>query len=105
MIYLTVIGFGLFFIILGYILNKNNVRYLLAGYNTLSSEARKDIDIQAYLVFFRKFHLILGVSFILIGVILTYFFNEFVVGVFVTIYPCLAYIYLAIKGTIFSKKK
>lgn len=99
-----IIGFGLFFIILGYILNEKNARYLLAGYNTLSSEARKDIDIKAYLMFFRRFHLILGVSFILIGGILVFFFNEVVVGAFVTIYPCLAYIYLAIKGAKFSAK-
>lgn len=90
------IGLGLLFVGIGFIITENNAKYLLAGYNTLSKEEQSQIDIIPLLVYFRKFHLFLGISFIVFGLILTYVFNEVVGGAFIVIYPCLAYIYFVI---------
>lgn len=90
------IGLGVLFVCIGFIITENNAKYLLAGYNTLSKEEQSQIDIKSLLAYFRKFHLFLGISFIALGLILTYVFNEVVGVAFIVIYPCLAYIYFVI---------
>ncbi len=91
-----VIGLGLLFIGIGFIITESNAKYLLAGYNTMSKEEQSQIAIKPLLSYFRKFHLFLGISFIVLGLILTYVFSEVVSGAFIVIYPCLAYIYFVI---------
>jgi|SRR5690554_1816220 len=91
-----VIGLGLLFIGIGFIITESNAKYLLAGYNTMSKEEQSQIDIKPLLSYFRKFHLFLGISFIVLGLIFTYVFSEAVGGAFIVIYPCLAYIYFVI---------
>lgn len=98
-----IIGLGLLFIGIGFIITENNAKYLLAGYNTLSKEKQAQIDIKPLLAYFRKFHLFLGISCIVLGLILTYVFNEVVGGAFIVIYPCLAYIYFVITSTKYSE--
>ena len=53
--FLTVIFVAVLYLAIGLLINKNNARYLLAGYNTMSEEKRKKFPIDSYLVFFKKF--------------------------------------------------
>ena len=56
------VGFvGLLYLAIGFFINKNNARYLLAGYNTMDEEKRQKFPIDDYLVFFKKFFI--GMSF------------------------------------------
>ena len=43
-------------------LNKENVKYLLSGYNTMSKKERENFDIANYLILFKKFFLVLSAS-------------------------------------------
>lgn len=102
----TLIGLSLLFITIGFIVTQNNAKYLLSGYNTLSKEEQNKVDIKTYIAYFRKFHIFLGISFFLIGVLLTYFANENAAGIFIGVYPIFAYIYfIATSSKYFSTKK
>lgn len=94
MIYIL-IGMSLFFIAIGFIVTENNAKYLLSGYNTMKEEDRQKFDIKNYILYFRKFHLFLGISFLVLGLLITYFINEEVGGIFLGVYPILAYCYFA----------
>lgn len=104
MIYI-IIFLGLFFFSIGFILTKKNAKYLLAGYNTMSEEERKKVNLHTYLPYFRNFHVFLGVSFTAIGLILYYFTNENISGIFIASYPILAYMYFIWKGAKYSYHK
>lgn len=97
MIY-VLLGISLLFVAIGLIVTENNAKYLLSGYNTMSEEDRKKVDINAYIPYFRKFHLFLGASLFLLGCAFTYLINETAGGIFLTVYPLLAYIYVVIAG-------
>lgn len=101
---IVVILLGLFFVAIGYMVTENNAKYLLAGYNTMSEEERKKVNLAAYIPFFKKFHLFLGVSFIIIGSLLT-FFSENAAGIFLGVYPIIAYIYFIWKSNNLSNGK
>lgn len=81
------------FVVIGYLVTENNAKYILAGYNTMSEEERKRINLKTYLAFFRRFHLFLGISTLTISLALYYLINEDVAGIFLALYPILAYIY------------
>ena len=51
-IYIPVIFVSILYYAIGYFINKENAKYLLSGYNTMSDEERKKFDIENYLVFF-----------------------------------------------------
>ena len=97
------LGMGLLFVAIGFILTEKNAKHLLAGYNTMSKEARQQFDIKGYLVFFRKFHLFLGASLLIIGLPLNYTISENAGGLFLALYPIAAYIYFVIASSGFSK--
>lgn len=102
----TLIGMSLLFIVIGFIVTENNAQYLLAGYNTMSNEERKKIDIKTYIGYFKKFHLFLGTSFFLIGMLLIYSGYENETSIFIVAYPILAYIYFSATSTkYFNAKK
>lgn len=102
MIYLF-IGLGLLFIAIGYLVSENNARYLLSGFNTLSKEEQEKFDIKSFIPYSRKFHLFLGISFVVIGVALTYLISENAGGIFLCVYPIVAYIYFMWKAHKLSK--
>ncbi|NVK33009.1 MAG: DUF3784 domain-containing protein [Rhodobacteraceae bacterium] len=99
MIY-VIIGLGLLFIGIGFILTVNNAKYLLSGYNTMNDEQRKNVNIHDYVRFFRKFHILLGTSLVIIGSGLQQFTPVFA-GIFITTYPILAYVYFLWKSSSF----
>lgn len=94
---------GLLFVAMGFIVTENNAKYLLSGYNTMSEEDRKKVDIRAYIPYFRKFHIFLGISFLVFGTILTYLINENAGGIFLAVYPIIAYIYFIWTSSKYSK--
>lgn len=93
------IGMGLFFVALGFLLTENNAKYLLAGYNTLNEEKRKKVNIKGYLQFFRRFHIFLGGTFLIFGLIAHFYFGEMITGITISLYPIIAYAYFIWKGT------
>ena len=46
---------NLFILIVMRSLNKNNAKYLLAGYNTMSKEERENFKIKEYLIYLKNF--------------------------------------------------
>lgn len=54
-IYVPVIFVSILYYAIGHFINKENAKYLLSGYNTMSEEERKKFDIENYLVFFKAF--------------------------------------------------
>jgi len=99
----VIIGIGVFIIAIGLIINVNNARTLLAGYNTMSEKERSNFDIHSYISHFRRFHLFLGISLTVIGVVLVLVFNEGVAGIFLAAYPTAAYIYFIGAGKKYMK--
>lgn len=96
---------SLLFVAVGFILTENNAAQLLSGYNTMAEEDRKKVDIKGYIPYFKKFHIFLGTSLFVFGVILIYFVDVNVGWVFVAVYPIMAYIYFGITSSKFSKGK
>lgn len=97
------IGMSLLFIAIGFIVTERNAKYTLSGYNLMNEEDGKRIDIKSYLSFFRKFHVFLGVTLLIFGAALTYLLNENVGLIFLVVYPILAYTYLVLASSKYSK--
>ena len=43
------------YLLIGFGINKNNAKYLLAGYNTMTPEQKQQFNIEKYLEFFNPF--------------------------------------------------
>lgn len=93
------------FIIIAFSVTEDNAKYLLSGYNTMSEEEQQKFDIHSYIPYFRKFHLVLGISLLVISLLLYYFVDSDWCGIFLGAYPILAYIFFIWKGKQFSKEK
>ena len=91
MIYL-VLGLGILFVGLGYLITEKNADMLLSGYNTMSKEEQEQFPLTEYLERFKGFHLRFGIAFSLIGVVF-YLTNEELMAWHLGITPILAYIY------------
>lgn len=92
MIYI-ILFLSLLFIGAALILTEKNAPYLLSGYNMMSKEEQAEFDLENYIAYFKKFHWFLGTSFAGIGLALTYFVGGNAGGIFMGIYPIIAYIY------------
>jgi len=93
------------FIGIGFLITEKNAKYLLSGYNTMSEEDKKNFNLTEYLKFFRKFHIFLGTSLLIVSLILFYFVDADYSGVFAGVYPIVAYIYFIWKGKRFNNMK
>ncbi len=92
------------FIAIGFIVTENNAKYLLSGYNAMSEEERKKVNIKAFIPYFRKFHIFLGISFFVFGIALDYFVGKTATNAFIGLYPIVAYIYFIITSTKYSEQ-
>ncbi len=101
MIY-AIIGTGLLFVAIGFIVTEKNAKYLLSGYNTMNEEDRIKVDIKSYIPYFRKFHLFLGISLMVLG-LTVYYINENFASIFLAVYPILAYIYFISNSSKYAK--
>jgi hypothetical protein len=90
---------SLIFIAIGFVITPNNARYLLSGYNTMSEEERAKIDIVTYLRFFKRFHIFLGMSLLVVVLGLHFWIDEDAAGVVLVMYPLLAYLFFAVKSS------
>jgi len=81
MIFWTVLFVDVIFILIAYLVNKNNAKYLMAGYNTMSVEERKKVDLENLLIFWKKFFVILTFASTLIFIISYLMFSEAVTAV------------------------
>ena len=93
------------FIIVAFSVTENNAKYLLSGYNTMSEEEQQNFDIQSYIPYFKKFHLVLGISLLIVSLLLYYYVDSDWCGIFLGVYPILAYTFFIWKGNQFSKEK
>lgn len=82
------------FLAIGLILTERNAPIILSGYNTLSAEERKKVDIAAFVAYFRQFHVFMAISFLVLSLTIMYAIDETAGGIFLGIYPILCYIYL-----------
>jgi hypothetical protein len=98
-------GMGALFVAIGFIVTENNAKYLLSGYNTMKPEERKKVDMKAYIPFFRKFHVFLGLSFIALGAVLNYLISELAAGIFLATYPLLAYLWFVWQSKNYSENQ
>ena len=103
MIYVLV-AISLLFFAVGYILTENNAKYLLSGYNTMSEEDRKKVDISSFVIYYRKFHVFLSISLLIGGLITNSLISEVACGIFLGTYPILAYIYFIWNSRRFSSE-
>ena len=51
----TIIFMSITYLLIGFGINKVNAEYLLAGYNTMTSEQKQKFNIEKYLEFFNPF--------------------------------------------------
>jgi len=100
----AIVAMGIFFLCIAFVVTAQNAKYLLSGYNTMSAEERKNVDLKGLISYFRIFFIFLGVSFLLVSLVLLHFVNEISATVFICIYPVIACIYLVIIGQKFYKK-
>tara|TARA_B100000953_G_scaffold48876_1_gene37359 strand:- start:482 stop:799 length:318 start_codon:yes stop_codon:yes gene_type:complete len=75
-IFWVVLFVDVIFIGVAYLVNKDNAKYLLAGYNTMSVEERKKFDLENFLIFWKKFFVILAFASTTIFVISYLMFTE-----------------------------
>ncbi|WP_157359389.1 DUF3784 domain-containing protein [Wenyingzhuangia fucanilytica] len=94
-------GMSLLFIAIGFLVTENNAKYLLSGYNTMNENERKKVNLKTYIPYFKKFHITLGISFFVLGYLIN-LFNKNVAGMFLAIYPVLAYVYFVITSSKYS---
>jgi len=91
MIYVS-IGLGLLFFSMGFIITPSNAKYLLSGYNTMSSEDQEKFPIVEYLKAFKTFHIWFGILYTLLSMIF-HLLDSNLVGYHLGITPILAYGY------------
>ena len=92
------------FIALAFILTENNAKYLLAGYNTMSPEERKKVDIKGLITYFKRLFICLGVSLMIVGLTAGYYLSEKNTALIFSFYIIIACIYLVISSQKFYKK-
>ena len=79
--FVAVLIVDIIFIFLALGLNKDNSKYLLSDYNTMSKMKRENFDIEKYLKLFKKFFLALTASSTVVFTILINLTNEKIVVV------------------------
>ncbi|WP_423149511.1 DUF3784 domain-containing protein [Rubrolithibacter danxiaensis] len=92
------------FLLAGFLVNKENAKYILSGYNTMSEEERRKYNLEAFLIFYRHFHLFLSVSLLVTGLLLDLFYKN-AGGIFIVLYPLLCYCYFIWRAQAYNLNK
>lgn len=92
-LWFVLLGLSLLFVLVGRILTPRNAPFLLSGYNNLSPEQQQQVDLRAYIRFWRRFHQWLGAGHLIVGSLLIFFWNEDAGSVFMGVCPLLAYVW------------
>lgn len=90
---ITIIFISILFFGIAFLVNADNANTTLAGYNQLSAEEQTKIDLKPFLKFYKQFHIVLSLSFLVLGLLLYFLQLEHILGVFLGVYPIVAYIY------------
>jgi len=101
--FIAVLSVDIIFIFLALGLNKDNSKYLLSGYNTMSKMKRENFDIEKYLKFFKNFFLALAASSTIVFTILINLTNEKIAVVGYSFYLMVMLIWFVIQGNKFKK--
>jgi len=88
-----IIFLGVLFLVMSFVLTEKNASSLLSGYNRMSKEEKAEFDLKNYLSVFRKFHIFLGLSTLIIGLWLHFWVSKNAGLTFAAIYPIFAYIF------------
>ncbi|WP_428835639.1 DUF3784 domain-containing protein [Sphingobacterium ginsenosidimutans] len=88
-----------------FLVTEENAASSLSGYNSLSSTEKQQFDIKAFVPYFRKFHLSLAVSYLLISLFLLFAVSSYWAKIFGIAYPLLAYIFFIWKANSFFIKR
>ena len=99
---LTVIFVDVVFLYLAFGINKKNAKYLLAGYNTMSTRTREKFDIDGYLIFFKKYFLQVAFFSTLIFLICSLSFSLGAAIILYTLSIILPIPYFILKGNRFN---
>ena len=100
---LTILFVNIIFIVIAFGINKKNAKYLLAGYNTMSTEQREKFDIEGFLIFFKKYFLQVAFYSTLIFIFLSLLVNPGAAIIGYTFSIILPTPYLIIMGNRFNK--
>ena len=93
------------FLGVAYVLNEDNAKQLLAGYNTMSKEEQESFDLKNYLVFFKKFFINLAIYSSLMYLMSYLVFEESTASIIYLISVLIPLPYMIYKGNKFKIKK
>jgi len=91
---------SLIYLSIGIFINKENARYLLAGYNTMSEEDRSKFDIDGYLHFFKAFFMGLAAFLLFAWILLDIFVGTglvIVIWILGQIPPYIYFVYRSVR--------
>ena len=100
--YIGVLITDLIFIAVALGINKNNAKYLLSGYNTMSKKEKDKFDLENYLVTFKKFFLILAATSSVVFIILINLLNLKIAVIFYSSYIIIMLIWMVFIGNNFK---
>lgn len=103
-LYLPVVFVSILFWTIAHFLNKENAKYLLSGYNTMSEEERKKFDIEQYLILFKKFFKQISYYAFLFFLLVQFLFTDKMALIAWSILISLAPLYLFIRAKEFKIK-
>ena len=101
--YIGVLITDLIFIAVALGINKNNAKYLLSGYNTMSKKEKNKFDLENYLVIFKRFFLILAATSTVVFIILINLLNQKIAVMLYSSYIIIMLIWMVFKGNNFKK--
>ena len=101
--YIGVLITDLIFIAVALGINKNNAKYLLSGYNTMSKKEKDKFDLENYLVIFKRFFLILAATSTVVFIILINLLNQKIAVMLYSSYIIIMLIWMVFKGNNFNK--
>ena len=103
-LYLPVVLVSVLFWVIAHFLTKENAKYLLSGYNTMSEEERKKFDIEQYLILFKKFFKQLSYYAFLFFLLVQFLFTDKTALIAWSVLISLAPLYLVIRAKEFKIK-
>ncbi|MFU1857357.1 DUF3784 domain-containing protein [Sphingobacterium sp. NGMCC 1.201703] len=93
------------FAIVAFLVTEENADSSLSGYNTLSTAEKQQFNIKEFIPFFKKFHLLLALSYLVISLLLIFAISSYWAKIFIVTYPLLAYIFFIWKANSFLIKR
>ena len=100
--YIGVLITDLIFIAVALGINKNNAKYLLSGYNTMSKKEKDKFDLVNYLVIFKKLFLILAATSTVVFIFLINLLNSKIAVIFYSSYIIIMLIWMVFNGNNFK---